>query len=167
MQAEIDRAAALDAMTIMLNESSCVSVAPMPDADGQLASAAADGSASTASEAPTAPDAPQPSIGDAIKSSLRGATHAAERIVDDVSIAVSSSLNEPIAVTLANRAACERETLRVSVRLRPAKLPLGRRSERLSCAHGPVRVRGAVRGASPATYQMDALLEELAPQSVA
>ena len=51
--------------------------------------------------------------------------------------------------------------------MRPSKPPLGKRSTRLSSAHGAVRVRGAARNAAPTTFQFDALLEEAAPQEVA
>ena len=103
-------------------------------------------------------------VGSIFGAAIRGATHAMERVLDDVSLAVSESVP-----TFAIGKSPQRvsEPLRVVVRLRPEKPPLGRRSERIGCAHGAVRIRGAVRDASPAVFQMDALLEEGASQGVA
>ena len=54
--------------------------------------------------------------------------------------------------------------LRVVARLRPQRPPLGRRSRRLLCEDGCVRVLGEVRAALPASFQFDAVLEEHATQ---
>ena len=54
--------------------------------------------------------------------------------------------------------------LRVVARLRPGRPPLGRRSRRLLCEDGCVRVLGEVRAALPASFQFDAVLEEHATQ---
>ena len=99
------------------------------------------------------------------RSSLQSAGHAFDRMIDDVSLALSDN---PLANALGGRPTPKvNEPLRVIARLRPSKPPLGRRSERVSCAHGAIRVRGTVRGASPAMFQLDALLEEAASQEVA
>ena len=63
-----------------------------------------------------------------------------------------------------NTAAIERVPVWVAARLRPARLPLGRRSARLLAANGCVTVRGVGAGAVPARFQLDALLEEGASQ---
>ena len=57
--------------------------------------------------------------------------------------------------------------LRVVARLRPQRPPLGRRSRRLLCEDGCVRVLGEVRAALPASFQFDAVLEEHATQEEA
>ena len=108
-------------------------------------------------------------LGEAVKSGIRGASLAIENLLDDVSLAVSTSLHEhPLALALGGKKRDSvREPIRVAVRLHPQRPPLGKRSARLSCAHGAVRVRGTVRGASPATFQMDALFEEAATQETA
>ena len=61
----------------------------------------------------------------------------------------------------------EEEAVRVVARLRPQRRPLGRRSARLRAAHGSVQILGEVRAALPATFQLDALLEEHASQEQA
>ena len=116
---------------------------------------------------------PALSIGAALgslESGLRGASFAVERLYDDVTLAVSHGLtdNPLVAVLgqspLANKVA---EPVRVVVRLRPSRPPLGKRSARIGGAHGAVQVRGAARGAAPATFQFAALLEEPASQAAA
>ena len=121
------------------------------------------------------------SINGSIRAVSSAATETVEDWMDAASVAVSESLTDfvtegPLAsissAVLSTPARPDARTLmtqpiQVVVRLHPERAPLGRRSARLTCANGAIRVAGSVRGASPTMYQLDAVLEEGATQSVA
>jgi hypothetical protein len=104
-------------------------------------------------------------VGGAVASSLHEAGRALEEWWDEAALKVS----EGVASLGGGGGGGEWGTttavpLRVVARLRPQRPPLGRRSRRLLCEDGCVRVLGEVRAALPASFQFDAVLEEHATQ---
>ena len=185
VERELEQASAIDAALVLLHDqragltggtaAAATTVAAAaagvaaPSATGATAAGGGGGAGERAGGAEAPPDGhARGGIGSLLGGALISGLHAVERVMDGVSLAVSHSLADPLAAALGSKAP-ERvlEPLRVVCRLRPARPPLGRRSARLSCAYGAVRVRGAVRGASPTSFQLDALLEEAASQEVA
>ena len=106
-------------------------------------------------------------MGDAVASGLHVAGRALEEWWDEAALKVSKGV-----ASLGGGGGGEWGTttavpLRVVARLRPQRPPLGRRSRRLLCEDGCVRVLGEVRAALPASFQFDAVLEEHATQEEA